>query len=202
MIALLDTSEDLLVAEEEIGGPVEQLLTPLTRFRLQSDIGRFAIDNGAFSRFNGDGFVSLLQREYSNRNRCRFVAVPDVVGSAVRTLEVFARWAGRLSGWPLALVAQDGQECVPIPWDEIDSVFIGGSTDWKMGPHAVSVIKAAQALGKWVHVGRVNTPGRWEYFERLGVDSIDGSGLARFSHMREAIAKTKRAAPGESGLRA
>lgn len=38
-----------------------------------------------------------------------------------------------------------------------------------------------------VHIGRVNTPGRFERFEKLGADSIDGTGLARYSHMRAAI---------------
>lgn len=80
-----------------------------------------------------------------------------------------------------------GQEDMPIPWDDIQAVFIGGSTEWKLSGHAAQVIRAAQALEKWVHAGRVNTPGRFEHFERLGVDSIDGTGLSRFSHMREAI---------------
>ena len=32
-------------------------------------------------------------------------------------------------------------------------------------------------------------PARFDHFEKLGADSIDGSGLARYTHMREAIAK-------------
>ena len=189
MIAMLDTSEDLAVCQEEIGCPVEQLLTPLTRFARQRKDAHFCIDNGAFSRFNGEAFLSLLQREAADRHLCRFVAVPDVVASARRTLEVFDHWCYKLAGWPLALVAQDGQENLPIPWQNISAVFIGGSTSWKLGADAVAVIKAAKAIGKWVHVGRVNTPARFEYFENLGVDSIDGSGLARFSWMRERIYK-------------
>jgi hypothetical protein len=93
-----------------------------------------------------------------------------------------------LQGWKLALVCQDGQEELPIPWQFIGAIFVGGSTAWKCGPHATACIKAAQALGKWVHVGRVNDPARFEHFENLGVDSIDGTGLARYTHMREAIA--------------
>jgi hypothetical protein len=42
-------------------------------------------------------------------------------------------------------------------------------------------------LRQWVHAGRVNTPGRFEYFESLGADSIDGTGLSRYSWMRERI---------------
>lgn len=185
MIAMLDTSEDLTQAQTELGCPVEQLLTPLTRFTLRSQ--RFAVDNGSFARFERDGFLSLLEREKPNRSRCRFVAVPDVVGSARRTLEVFYRWRHQLVAWPLALVAQDGLEDLEIPWKGITAIFIGGSTDWKLSKSAADVVKAAKAIGKWVHVGRVNTPGRFEYFETLGADSIDGTGLSRYSHMREAI---------------
>lgn len=56
-----------------------------------------------------------------------------------------------------------------------------------LGTHAAAVIKAAKAIGKWVHVGRVNTPERWLYFDKLGADSVDGTGIAQYSHMRQAI---------------
>lgn len=193
MIALLDTSEDLNVCAAELGCTVEQLLTPLTRFRPQQPESMFAIDNGAFSSFDRKAFESLLEREKSRRSLCRFVAVPDVVGSARRTLEVFDYWYARIHEWPLALVAQDGQENLPIRWELIDAVFIGGSTEWKLSNHAAAVIKAAKAMDKWIHVGRVNRPGRFEYFENLGADSIDGTGIARYSWMREAIYNAARA---------
>lgn len=196
MRVMLDTSHDLDEAEKELGCEVEQLLTPLTRFTPQRPKEPFAIDNGAYAGLNIKGFLSLLEREYDRRKLCRFVAVPDVVASAIRTLEVFEGWRYKMTGWPLALVMQDGQESLPIPWTGIEAVFIGGSTGWKMSHHTVAICKAARALGKWVHVGRVNTPSRFEYFAGTGqgspfspgdVDSIDGSGLARYSWMREAI---------------
>lgn len=187
MIVLLDTSEDLAVAEQELGVSVEQLLTPLTRFLPQRPDEPFAIDNGFFSRIDPDAFLSLLEREKPRRHLCRWVALPDVVGSARRTLEAFEYWRDRLSGWKRALVAQDGIEDLPIPWSQIDAVFIGGSTAWKMGKHAADVIRTARIMGKWAHVGRVNTPGRFEYFESLGADSTDGSGLDRYTWMRERI---------------
>lgn len=187
MIALLDNGQDLDACQQEIGCDVGQLLTPLTRYRLRDPSRPWAIDNGAFANFSPKAFMSLLEREWHHHDKCRFVTVPDVVGSARRTLEVFDHWKQRLHGWKLALACQDGQEHLPIPWGQIDAVFIGGSTAWKVGPHAVQVIKAAQALDKWVHVGRVNDADRFEHFEKLGVDSIDGSGIARYTHMREAI---------------
>jgi hypothetical protein len=109
------------------------------------------------------------------------------VASARRTLEVFIHWKHKLAGWKLALACQDGQENLPIPWTAIDAVFIGGSTRWKCSEHTAQIVKTAQALGKWAHVGRVNDPDRWEHFDKLGADSGDGTGIARFSHMRIAI---------------
>ena len=187
MIAMLDTSEDLSVCETELGVPVEQLITPLTNFNAQKPDQCFAIDNGAYAGFDPDAFDRLLTKHRDRRQLCRWVAVPDVVGSARRTLEAFDHWRDRLTGWPKALVAQDGIEHLPIPWKSIDAVFIGGTTEWKLSKFAADVIRTGHICGKWVHVGRVNTPGRFEYFEKLGADSIDGTGLSRYTWMREAI---------------
>lgn len=186
MIALLDNGQDLDQCAEEIGCKVGQLLTPLTRYRLRT--GLFAIDNGMFSGVDIPAFLALLERENERREQCLFVTAPDVVGSARRTLEVFDRWRPRLDGWKLALVCQDGQEHLPIPWDDIAAVFIGGSTIWKCSDHVEHIVKAAKALEKWVHIGRVNDPARFKHFEKMGADSCDGTGLARYTHMRRAIA--------------
>jgi hypothetical protein len=198
VIVFLDTSEDLKVCSSELGCDVYQLLTPLTRFKPQYPDEIFAVDNGAFSGFERDAFLKLLDREEPRKTQCKFVAVPDVVGSARRTLEAFDYWYCKLESWPLALVCQDGQEDLPIPWNYIEAVFIGGSTEWKLSESAVQIIRTAQLLDKWIHVGRVNTPNRFDYFQELKVDSIDGTGLARFTYMRKAVAdKNNLFRPGE-----
>jgi len=189
MMFLADSSEDPKVIEKEIGAEVGQLLTPLTRF---SDRGlKYAIDNGAFSDFNANGFLSLIERQADSLDRCLFVAVPDVVGSARRTSELFSYWTDKIRskvrGFPIAYVIQDGIENVDIPWDYIAAIFVGGTTWFKESVHAKHAIRAAQILNKWVHVGRINTPNRWSYFESLGADSCDGSGLSRYSFMRKEI---------------
>ena len=191
MIVLLDTSEDLKVCAVELGCEVGQLLTPLTGFKLREPDRPWAIDNGAFAGFNAKAYISRLRRCEEHKTKCLWVTVPDVVGSARRTLEVFDHWyrSTALDGWKLALAIQDGQQDLPIPWDKIAAVFIGGSTSFKVSEHAAQIIKAAQAIGRWTHVGRVNDPSRFGYFEKLGVDSVDGSGIAQYSHMREAIAR-------------
>ena len=189
MIPLLDNGQDLEKCALEIGCSVGQLLTPLTRYTLRDPDKPWAIDNGAFSKFDEDKFWSLLKREYHHYQKCLFLTVPDVVGSAIRTLEIFERWKSQLVGWKLALACQDGQENLPIPWEDISAIFIGGSTQFKDSQASVQIIKAAKLLGKHVHVGRVNSIQRWNHFEKLGVDTIDGTGLSRYSHMRQKIAK-------------
>lgn len=189
MIVLLDTSHNLRDASAELGCPGHQLLTPLTRFRPQYPDEPFAIDNGAFKHFDAKDFQSLLAREEPRKSLCKFVAVPDVVASARKTLESFDAWYPVIRSWPLALVAQDGQTDVPIPWDKIAAIFIGGSTRFKLSAEARLIIAKAQMECKWVHVGRVNSPRRFQYFEDLGVNSVDGSGLARYSWMRERVRK-------------
>lgn len=187
MIALLDNGQDLDQCAAEIGCEVGQLLTPLTKYRLRDPSRPWAIDNGAFARLELAAFEALLGRHEHHREHCLFVTVPDIVGSARRTLELFAFWKPRLAGWKLALACQDGQEHLPIPWNEIDAVFIGGTTSFKDRDHAAHIVQTAKGMGKWVHVGRVNHAARFDHFMELGADSIDGTGIARYSHMREAI---------------
>lgn len=185
MIVLLDTSESLDVCQQELGLPVGQLLTPLTRFTNRGGI--FAIDNGAFAGLNVTAFRSLLEREAPNKPRCKFVTAPDVVCSMRRTLEVFEHWRSELRHWPLALAIQNGVEDFNLPWDHIEAVFIGGDDEFKTSRHSAQVIATAKALEKWVHIGRVNTPSRFAWCLANGVDSIDGSGISRYSHMRREL---------------
>ena len=192
MMALLDNGQDLDDCEREIGVPVGQLLTPLTRYKLRDASRPWAIDNGGFKQLDIPGLKALLKREEHHRENCLFVAAPDIVCSAQRTLELFDLFRPMLDGWKVALVCQDGQETLPIPWGLIDAVFIGGSTLWKCSEDVERIIRTAKLFGKWVHVGRVNDPERFSHFEHLGVNSIDGTGLARYSHMRVAVADRAR----------
>jgi len=157
-----------------------QLLTPLTRFT-NAEEGDFAIDNGAFSGFRHKDFSALLAREEKNKSRCLFVAVPDVVGDARRTLEIFKHRHGLIRNWSLALVAQDGMENLEIPWSEIEAIFVGGCDPWKDSKSSLDIVRTAKTLGKFVHVGRVNTFKRFDRFAQIGADTCDGSGVAIYS---------------------
>jgi hypothetical protein len=141
---------------------------------------KWCADNGCFSdRFDEAKWWKFLTDNASDSASCLFAVAPDVVGDAQATLERSLPWLPKIRalGYPAAFVAQDGCETVGLPWDEFDCLFIGGSTEWKLGPHARAVIAEARHRGKWVHMGRVNSEKRYRYAHALGCDSADGTFL-------------------------
>jgi hypothetical protein len=145
----------------------------------------WAVDNGAFGGFQAKPFLKLLDR-VAGWSGCLFVACPDVVGNAKATLNLFPVWRLRIrdSGLPVALVGQDGLEEEQVPWDEIDALFLGGSTAWKLGSAAQELAGQAKARGKWIHMGRVNSRKRIRTAFDFRCDSIDGSGFSRWPDIR------------------
>jgi hypothetical protein len=137
----------------------------------------WAADNDAFSHWDEGRYRDMLMR-LEGRKGCLFVTAPDVVGDATETLRRFALWRSALAAFPVALVAQDGLG-IP-PWEEFDALFIGGTTEWKMGEQAARLVREAKHRGKWVHMGRVNSYKRGRYARWLGCDSIDGSQFSWF----------------------
>jgi hypothetical protein len=107
--------------------------------------------------------------------------VADAEATLVRALP----WLPRIRslGFPVAYVAQDGATEDSLPWGEFDALFIGGSTDWKLGEDARYLAHAANSRGKWVHCGRVNSRKRLRYAATpyelggMGADSADGTFL-------------------------
>jgi hypothetical protein len=142
---------------------------------------RWAADNDAFLAWDEARFVKMLNR-IDGKPGCLFVAAPDVVADARATLSRFWDWwyeiAGR--GLPVALVGQDGAEGMDLPWDAIDALFIGGSTEWKLSAAAEVLAAEAKSRGKWVHMGRVNSRRRLRHAMEIGCDSIDGTGFSMF----------------------
>ena len=169
----------------DLGLEIGQLLTPLSRRKRWHDL--WAVDNGCYKRFKEKSFLGILERNKPHRASCKFVTVPDVVGSARRTAEIFDLYHDKLEGWPLALVLQDGVEDVAIPWEQIAAVFVGGTTAFKMSEVAFQCARAARILGKWVHVGRVNTGTRFAEWKDHA-DSCDGSGVSQFTKNRNSVA--------------
>lgn len=144
----------------------------------------WAADNGCFStRYVGDErWLAWLVKHAHHAERCLFATAPDVVADARATLKrSLPHLQGiRDAGYKPALVGQDGLEDLvdEIPWRSIDAFFIGGSTEWKLSPHAAEIARLAKSLGKHVHMGRVNSGKRWRYAESIGCDSVDGTFLA------------------------
>jgi hypothetical protein len=137
-------------------------------------------DNGAFSdRWNADRWWAWLQANADDASDCAFAVAPDVVGDAAATLERSRPWLARIRdlGYPAAYVAQDGWDPDVVPWDEIDALFIGGSTEFKLGPVAADAAAEAKRRGLWVHIGRVNSLKRLRYAASIGADSVDGTYL-------------------------
>ena len=109
---------------------------------------------------------------------------------AAATLARFVVWEPLLRevGLPIALVGQDGAESLELPWGRFDALFLGGSTEWKLGPHAAALAREAKRRGLWVHMGRCNTRKRFRHAFALGCDSVDGSGFSRWPDQRVPLA--------------
>jgi len=195
VIILLDASaKKVQAARDKYGDIFGQLLVPgtcnsLTARRLASPITPLGLDNGCYAgTLDRRAWIAGIKAVAGDPG-LKFVAMPDTWGDARRTLELFTiarEWVP--AGVPLALVAQDGLADLSIPWDEIKAVFLGGSDDWRASHAAVCVLKAARILGKWVHVGRVNTPAAIRRWRPLA-DSCDGSGVSRYDDMLHQAAR-------------
>lgn len=141
----------------------------------------FAADNGCFAqahRYSDGGFLAwldTLEKEY-----CLFASAPDVVGDAEATRERAYPMLQKIreKGFKAAYIVQDGETPEMIRWDELDAIFIGGSTEWKLSQIAADITAEAKKRGKWVHMGRVNSYKRLLYAKAIGCDSVDGTYLA------------------------
>ena len=164
------------------GGMLGCLSTPAQGSRVP-DGCVWAADTGCYTsrRYCGDQrWLQWLAGHPGDRSRCLFATAPDMVGDAAATLDRSRPWlpAIRDLGYRAALVAQEGLEHLPVPWDEFDVLFIGGaSTEWKLGPAATQLARHAVAHGKRVHLGRVNSLRRLRHAVRIGATSADGTYL-------------------------
>lgn len=160
-------------------GLINCIVTPLQGNTIQPEWWLCA-DNGCFGRgYPGDAaWWAWLQTLPADR--CRFAVAPDVVGDAEATEARSLPWLSRIRslGIPAAFVAQDGLENLTVPWDEFDVLFVGGSTEWKLGRHARGIVRQAKARGKQVHMGRVNSFTRLRYATAIECDSADGTYVA------------------------
>ena len=162
-----------------------QLRTPLTRYTLADEVA-WAGDNGFFTDPQVPRWIRFVEHALQLSRKPLFLTLPDIVGDAARTLELFCLFASHVPPPLRALVIQDGIDRVRIPWHKLGAVFIGGSNAFKKSDAAFNVARTARLLGKHVHVGRVNEVARftlWKYY----ADTCDGSGLSRYDHMLRSL---------------
>jgi hypothetical protein len=142
----------------------------------------WAADNGRFARpdewLAGD-WLEWLAGLRRDRERCLFAVAPDVVGDARATLELSLPYLAtiRQLGYAAAFVSQDGCTSDLVPWDLIDCLFVGGTNAWKLCEASYALVAEANALGKWTHMGRVNSLQRLRACAVSGFDSADGTYL-------------------------
>lgn len=163
------------------GDVLGRLLTPRNGNAVKGFIeggSPWACDNSAYSDFDADKFRRMVGR-VEDRPRLLWVAVPDVVGDARATLDMWHLWEPELRGRvPLAFVLQDGQESLELP--PADAYFVGGTTKWKLSQCAESLCREAKRRSSWLHMGRVNSLRRLRVALAFGCDSVDGTGASRW----------------------
>jgi hypothetical protein len=168
-----------------------RLVTPRHFSSIERTAARYpwAADNDCFNGFDMHAFDRMLERLQPLAETCLFVTIPDVVGDAAATAHRFECWwtATTRRGLPTALVLQDGIEEMPrwlaSAWPRLEAVFVGGTTEWKLGPAAAAIAREAKERGKWVHWGRVNSYRRIRHGQETGAcDSFDGTQWAMFRH--------------------
>ena len=143
----------------------------------------YAMDNDAYTAWqNGEewdeeAFYGAMDAARLAARKPSWVAVPDVVGDRSATI---ARWGEhydrvRSYGWPVAFVVQDGMVPSDVP-NEADVVFVGGSDqqNWKWRNAHIFCENFDR-----VHIGRVNGLRRLRYSEKIGAESVDGTGWFR-----------------------
>lgn len=148
---------------------------------------RHAIDNGKWSCFNSGtswderGFVSLIEQHGGTSD---FVVVPDIVGGGMDSLKLSLSWLPKLRMVRQCLLAvQDGMEVDTVgavlrDWPGL-GIFLGGTTEWKLRT-MYGWGMMAHALGRWYHVGRVNTRRRIRLCAMAGATSFDGTSATRY----------------------
>lgn len=137
-------------------------------------------DNGCFSeKWKAGKWLGFLAELRPHAASCLFAVVPDVVADHGATLRRWVEWAPvvRALGFPLAFVLQDGATVDTVPWNDIEAVFIGGSTEFKLSTEARVIAAHARLRGLHVHMGRVNTQERLIYAAEF-CDSADGTYIA------------------------
>ena len=117
-------------------------------------------------------------------DKLKYVTIPDSVGNFEETIRLFDEWQPLLKNekLPLGFVLQDGMPINEIPFDKFSSLFIGGSTEYKLSEETANIVRIAKEKDKWIHMGRVNSYKRIRYANSIGCDSVDGTKYSMFAN--------------------
>jgi hypothetical protein len=160
----------------------------------------FVLDNGVWSchqagvEWSDGPLLRLLDRLAHSDFKPEFVVAPDRIAAGEDSLDFSLRWLetnrSGLGDLPWLLAVQDGMSVARVRdvilEQRLAGIFVGGSTPWKWS----SLHEWAElglALGLRVHVGRVNGQRRAQLCSDLGVTSIDGSMISRFSDAKSEL---------------
>lgn len=141
---------------------------------------RWAADNGCYAqgdRFDAGDWLEWLASLRRYRSTCLFAVAPDVFGDGPATLDRAQPFLPTLRqlGYPAAFVAQPGTDRLPLPWDAIDALFVGGPNEWQHSEACFRLVAEAKRRGKWAHRGRVNSLARLRATKVGLYDSADGT---------------------------
>jgi hypothetical protein len=168
------------------GQPRFSLRHPMVGFMASERAGNvvpswatWAADNGRFASprdYSDDRYLNWLDAQ--DRQLCLFATAPDVLADHDATIAMSFPLLPRLRalGYKAAFVAQDNWCEETTPWDELDVLFIGGTTEFKLS-HGGEAVYAGKKRKKWVHMGRVNSFKRLRVAAAIGCNSVDGTFL-------------------------
>lgn len=139
----------------------------------------YILDNAAFKAWRAgrplDAEAFRVALDACKADPPTFIVVPDQVAGGVESLQLSLSWveACRAAG-PAYLVVQDRMHVRQVSrvLHRFDGIFVGGTLGWKLR-NAEAWVRLAHAHGKPCHVGRVGTPKRVRWAQRIGADSID-----------------------------
>ena len=141
----------------------------------------FALDNDAFTAWRDSkpwdvgAWRNMIQSVRMTGLKPLWAAVPDVVANREATLRSWSIYHEEIHslGWAAAFCVQDGMTPKDVPI-RADVIFVGGTDGWKF-----------QNLPMWtesfprVHCARVTSQKMIEACEKLGCESVDGTGWFR-----------------------
>lgn len=176
-------------------GKVAVLISPSYGTRVPVDYWMpFCLDNGAYKAWRDKkpwdkaAWIKMLRWVRMTGQKPLWVAVPDVVADRQATIDNWHLYVPEIErlGWAKAFCVQDGMNPDDVPADA-EVIFVGGTDGWKF-PN----------LPMWtenfprVHCARVNSPAMFEACEKLGCESVDGTGWFREPSRADKVPAIKR----------